>query len=80
MSRYIDSIWLYENFKEQAPQFAEKLKDLILVAPSVDIVRCGECKHWIDDRKGEDDMGTCGLTHYFTNANDFCSYGEPKEK
>ena len=45
MSRYIDPIWLYENVQEQAPQFAEKLKNLMLVAPSIDIVRCKECKH-----------------------------------
>lgn len=49
-------------------------------APSIDIVRCRECKYWMDDRKDEDDMGTCGLTHYFTNADDFCSYGCRKEE
>ena len=43
-----------------------------------ELVRCGECKYWIDDRKAEEDMGTCGLTHYFTNADDFCSYGVKK--
>ena len=54
MSRYIDPIWLYENVQEQAPQFAEKLKDLILVAPSIDIVRCRECIYY-DPPHVEDD-------------------------
>lgn len=41
-------------------------------APSIDIVRCKECKHW-DTADGEcyADRGI-----YFPNANDFCSYGE----
>ena len=74
MSRYIDPIWLYENVQEQAPQFAEMLKNLILVAPSIDIVRCGECKyasHW-------QTLGICAVTKQRIKADDFCSYGERK--
>ena len=44
-------------------------------APSVDIVRCRECKHWLDG------SGLC--KHWsklygsvLTKADDFCSYGE----
>ena len=71
MSRYIDPIWLYENVQEQAPQFAETLKDLILVAPSIDIVRCGECRHWADNEDYD-----CEIHSGAWQADDFCSYGE----
>ena len=91
MSRYADVEWLKTEFDEaneicfvylniDSRGAFEELKRIVEQAPSIDIVRCGECKHWIDDRKGQDDMGTCRLTHYFTNADDFCSYGEPKEE
>ena len=54
--------------------------DRINEAPSIDICFCRECKYWVDDRKSEDDMGTCGLTHYFVTADDFCSYGCREER
>lgn len=80
MSRHIDPTWLYENVQEQAPQFAEMLKNLILVAPSIDVVRCGECKkantsecslsYW-DDDWGEWRVGYAGDNWY-------CADGERK--
>ena len=91
MSRYIDVEWLKTEFDEayeicffcrnaDTRGTFEELKRIVEQAPSIDIVRCGECRHWIDDRKAEEDMGTCGLTHYFTNADDFCSYGCREEE
>jgi hypothetical protein len=74
MSRYIDPIWLHENVQEQAPQFAETLKNLILVAPSIDIVRCKECKHWADNEDYD-----CEVHSGAWQAGDFCSYGERSE-
>ena len=74
MSRHVDPIWLYENVQEQAPQFAETLKDLILVAPSIDIVRCGECKHWWEIKGAN--YGDCDHFALDTKAYDYCSYGE----
>ena len=75
MSRYIDPIWLYENVQEQAPQFAETLKDLILVAPSIDIVRCGECIFADEDAKAE--MYRClrASFPYWHTADHSCSDG-----
>ena len=41
----------------------------------VEVVRCKDCKHWVQD----DDVGYCdnpdGLDNY-ARPNDFCSYGE----
>ena len=51
----------------------------IQLAPSIDIVRCGECKYWLDG------SGLC--KHWsklygsvLTKADDFCSYGSRSEK
>ena len=76
MSRYIDPIWLYENVQEQAPQFAEMLKNLILVAPSIDIVRCKKCEYFW---KYSDLPTKCVFHLSLVNADDFCSYGVRKE-
>jgi len=40
-------------------------------APSIDIVRCRECKHYVGEGK------YCQLDRHCT-ADDFCSYGERK--
>ena len=55
--------------------------DDIFEAPSIDIVRCGECKHnpWDFDRTDY----TCVWDDDFADRpqtpHDFCSYGERKE-
>lgn len=47
----------------------------ITEAPSIDIVRCGECKRW-RTRYFKDGHGWCEWHINETNADDFCSYGE----
>ena len=49
----------------------------ILDAPSIDIVRCAECKWWrnTDAEKIPTASIACGNMH----ADDFCSYGERRE-
>ena len=46
-------------------------------APSIDIVRCGECKYWHKNRKEGDGMNVFDVCYDF-QADDFCSYGERK--
>ena len=47
--------------------------DDIFDAPSIDIVRCGECKMWMSEHLCQwwSRYGTVE-----TDADDFCSYGE----
>ena len=79
MSRYIDTKWLEDNAKEyslgyyESDEWATPLSALD-DAPSIDIVRCGECSK----RKKN---GFC-LEHnrYERNNDGFCSYGEVSEK
>ena len=49
-------------------------------APSIDLVRCGECKHWQDNNGGYPTT-ECRWGHDETpDADDFCSYGERRTK
>ena len=58
------------------------LLGLIEKAPTVDAVavtRCKDCKYWQDNNDGYPHE-ECRWGHGETpDANDFCSYGEPKE-
>lgn len=47
----------------------------IQLAPSIDIVRCKECKYWVSDFHGCS-RNACAKPWY---ADDFCSYGERSE-
>ena len=91
MSRYIDAdalikdTWFVlikgENIDDIAEQIIRQCKRIVKDAPSIDIVRCRECKYaevsvspitglWCI-RFGINDMAM--------EADDFCSYGERKE-
>ena len=48
-------------------------------APSIDIVRCGECKYWHKNRKEGDGMNVFDVCYDF-QADDFCSYGDRKDE
>lgn len=85
MSRYIDAdalikdTWFVlikgENIDDIAEQIIRQCKRIVKDAPSIDIVRCKECK-WgkpYSDKQLEcDALGLGGLK----SPDDFCSYGE----
>ena len=88
MSRYIDADAIIEK-KWQAESEAcfYALEDVISVtdideAPSIDIVRCKECKHYAEHNELYINAPTncvkhSTINHYVVvNADDFCSYGE----
>ncbi len=88
MSRWIDVEWLMNFFVDIPNNFTLTIGNLratVNDAPSIDIVRCGECKHW-DDRRNDawwSKEGACSLTSRlgdatYRNHDDFCSYGERK--
>ena len=51
----------------------ENLKQNILKAPSIDIVRCRECKYWVSDGGA---LMRCDIHKDPTVPNHYCSYGE----
>ena len=82
MSRYIDAEWLMNFFTDIPDNFTLTIGNLratVNDAPSIDIVRCGECK-WFDSGKNDSEIWSMCTRHfgkYFdVNADDFCSYGE----
>ena len=76
MSRYIDTKWLDENAKEYSlgyydyDEYAVPLS-AVEDAPTIEIIRCGECKWYNCNACFRDDGANNGR-----NADDFCSYGE----
>ena len=79
MSRRIDAEWLMKYFKRGKEYKGEYvLDDLKYEAPSIDIVRCGECMYWHKNRKEGDVRNVFDVCYDF-QADDFCSYGEEGE-
>ena len=61
-----------------AGQEAELIRDKVKKMPTVDIVRCKDCKYW--DYEVDNDVGFCTRTEDCDwNADDFCSRGERKK-
>ena len=75
MSRYVkaDMIGCPCGYCEGYKECQEEVDE----APSIDIVRCGECKYWHKNRKEGDGMNVFDVCYDF-QADDFCSYGERK--
>ena len=81
MSRYIDAEWLMNFFTDIPDNFTLTIGNLratVNEAPSIDIVRCGECKYWKSTVQMPN--GTEVKCLYGRKADDFCSYGNRSEK
>ena len=86
--RLIDADALFAEFENvdwynnaDRDEIAERL---VLQAPTIDaveVVRCRECKYWIDNSFEDDDLfRECRWRDdETTDGDDFCSYGERKE-
>jgi len=70
MSRYIDADALPRHGQRGGIVHWKDIED----APSIDIVRCGECKYWKSTVQMPN--GTEVKCLYGRKADDFCSYGE----
>ena len=80
MSRYVDADALYETLchlwdKSDSEDFEKGVFKIIINAPSIDIVRCQDCKHWVYNFNGCS-RNPCTEPWY---ATDFCNYGERRE-
>ena len=84
MSRWIDAdkeLKELKNMKVEGETFTTAVNFAIMVlenAPSIDLVRCAECKYHEDFPTGRSPI-TCSLSWGGVFENDFCSYGERKE-
>ena len=82
MSRYIDTKWLEDNAKEYSLGYYEEDEwatplNVLDSAPSIDIVRCRECKHWNEEDHWCNIRDSYGWDY---KPDDFCSYGSRSEK
>ena len=84
MSRYVDieGDWVDDAVKAYSLGYYDDDEyaipfEALGSAPSIDIVRCGECKMWINEHLCQwwSRYGTVE-----TDADDFCSYGSRSEK
>ena len=82
MSKYIDvsnlDIPSDENDYDELVAFADKIAEMIVDAPSIEIVRCKECK-WSKANGTYQWCGRLDSTARIT-ADDFCSYGEVRDE
>ena len=79
MSRYIDADALKEKIGNTAflkLDDTEVVEQFIDTTPSIDIVRCKECKHRYDDGWLEPRWTCDYLKDMRLKDDDFCSYGE----
>lgn len=72
MSRYIDADAFLKEYCEPYPHVFMAISRAMADAPSIDIVRCKECKRFGDE-------GWCFWRDVSIRPNDFCSYGERRE-
>lgn len=89
MDEYINRAELIENLNKFAPEHYNALiNQLITKQPTADVVevvRCKDCKRCYEKRtkRNKQLMRFCMRmdgNEYQVNANDFCSYGTPKER
>ncbi len=69
------NIDFYDEYETEDDIYAYEYvsKHQIDEAPSIDIVRCKECKHWNEEDHWCDIRDSYGWDY---KPNDFCSYGE----
>ena len=80
MSRYIDADALMKEIKMDIADNGLTERYVfyrINEAPSIDVVRCKECRLWW--RTTGSNYGDCRHFGLDTIENDYCSYGERKE-
>lgn len=89
MDEYIDRAELIKNLNKFAPEHYNALiNQLITKQPTADVVevvRCKDCKRCYEKRTKRNNqlMRFCMRmdgNEYQVNANDFCSYGTPKNE
>lgn len=75
MGKWIDADALIERWNNMSVRGRTEFDQEIMVAPSIDIVRCQDCKHWVYNFNGCK-RNPCTEPWY---ATDGCTYGERRE-
>ena len=89
MSRWIDADAMKEWLDEYLSVFKKydksEVKGFVEHQPSIDIVRCKECRYFIDNLTEDDtdeayDSCRWDWSRKIPTADDFCSYGERADR
>ena len=72
MNRWIDADAFLKEYCEPYPHIYKAMSRAMADAPSIEIVRCQDCKHWVYNFNGCA-RNPCTEPWY---ATDFCNYGE----
>lgn len=79
MSRYIEVNAFYDKMYEWVRMHGgiirNEMQAILEATPSIDIVRCQDCKYWVYNFNGCS-RNPCTEPWY---ATDFCNYGERRE-
>ena len=86
MSRYIDAeyvkaVMINDRLMQGNAEFnlyAQQVEIQVKAMPSIDIVRCKECKHWHSGNCWGIPFSGDDASYIETESDDFCSYGERK--
>lgn len=57
----------------------QQVKDLPTV-DAVPVVRCCDCKYYLEDSYGEDEWVMCRRTNLYTDEDKYCAWAERKEE
>ena len=77
MSRYIDADVMIANALQDSERLY--LESVAKHTPSIDIVRCKECKHWKWIEWANEHRCILRNTAFNARADDYCSYAERRE-
>ena len=72
MSKWIDADAFLKEYCEPYPHIYKAMSRAMAEAPSIEIVRCQDCKYWVHNFNGCA-RNPCTEPWY---ATDFCNYGE----
>ena len=78
-AEYIKAVMLNDRLMQGNAEYElwkQKVDAQVKAMPSIDIIRCRECKHWKWIEWAKEYRCTLRNTAFNARADDFCSYGE----
>lgn len=82
MAKYINVEKVLNTLPDDL-QYKASVKRVLIQAPTedvVEVVRCKDCKYWQDNNNGYPHEECRWYKGETPDADDFCSYGTPKER
>ena len=73
------------NHKEYIIPIGEEVQDydemfIGVIRRQPELVRCKDCKYYLEDSYGEDEWVMCRRTNLYTDGDKYCAWAERKEE